>query len=205
MFSGAANFARDISGWSVDSTSSTTDMFLGATGFQAKYTCTSADDGPSNSCKLRRSSYCMSAAYGRKASSTFTGITCNGATSMMSSLNPTECFQTCSECDNCKSFNYEISTGECTWASSVGWSSGTSDSNFEWYRPCIGISDSNFATHVAGCLAEAPVDGLCKKYGGQDFAGYGTNYIGMMPYWDCLLYTSPSPRDLSTSRMPSSA
>ena len=25
------------------------------------------------------------------------------------------------------------------------------------------------------------------------------------PYKDCLLYTSPSPRDLSTSRMPSSA
>ena len=24
-------------------------------------------------------------------------------------------------------------------------------------------------------------------------------------YWFCLLYTSPSPRDLSTSRMPSSA
>ena len=24
-------------------------------------------------------------------------------------------------------------------------------------------------------------------------------------FWDCLLYTSPSPRDLSTSRMPSSA
>ena len=24
-------------------------------------------------------------------------------------------------------------------------------------------------------------------------------------YWDCLLYTSPSPRDLSTARMPSSA
>ena len=26
-----------------------------------------------------------------------------------------------------------------------------------------------------------------------------------MPYLSCLLYTSPSPRDLSTSRMPSSA
>jgi len=25
------------------------------------------------------------------------------------------------------------------------------------------------------------------------------------PLWTCLLYTSPSPRDLSTSRMPSSA
>ena len=27
----------------------------------------------------------------------------------------------------------------------------------------------------------------------------------IMPDRDCLLYTSPSPRDLSTSRMPSSA
>ena len=27
----------------------------------------------------------------------------------------------------------------------------------------------------------------------------------MVPTEDCLLYTSPSPRDLSTSRMPSSA
>ena len=26
-----------------------------------------------------------------------------------------------------------------------------------------------------------------------------------VPYYRCLLYTSPSPRDLSTSRMPSSA
>ena len=32
-----------------------------------------------------------------------------------------------------------------------------------------------------------------------DFGGYSELYIG------CLLYTSPSPRDLSTSRMPSSA
>ena len=27
----------------------------------------------------------------------------------------------------------------------------------------------------------------------------------LIEYFDCLLYTSPSPRDLSTSRMPSSA
>ena len=43
-----------------------------------------------------------------------------------------------------------------------------------------------------------------------------TNYYGLLCYWilsyeekfvsyACLLYTSPSPRDLSTSRMPSSA
>ena len=29
--------------------------------------------------------------------------------------------------------------------------------------------------------------------------------IGSRKFIDCLLYTSPSPRDLSTSRMPSSA
>ena len=30
-------------------------------------------------------------------------------------------------------------------------------------------------------------------------------YSAKQPIRDCLLYTSPSPRDLSTSRMPSSA
>jgi len=30
----------------------------------------------------------------------------------------------------------------------------------------------------------------------------GSSYL---PYWDCLLYTSPSPRDRTRSRMPSSA
>ena len=36
-----------------------------------------------------------------------------------------------------------------------------------------------------------------------DYANVPVNYPGLI--WDCLLYTSPSPRDLSTSRMPSSA
>ena len=38
-------------------------------------------------------------------------------------------------------------------------------------------------------------------------AGFGMNedYSNCEQTWDCLLYTSPSPRDLSTSRMPSSA
>ena len=31
------------------------------------------------------------------------------------------------------------------------------------------------------------------------------NEVRQGKYFDCLLYTSPSPRDLSTSRMPSSA
>ena len=37
---------------------------------------------------------------------------------------------------------------------------------------------------------------------------FGIRFVGWYNVahgWDCLLYTSPSPRDLSTSRMPSSA
>ena len=37
------------------------------------------------------------------------------------------------------------------------------------------------------------------------FVDYGEDRHGFLPFKDCLLYTSPSPRDLSTSRMPSSA
>ena len=36
-------------------------------------------------------------------------------------------------------------------------------------------------------------------------SGYALTIHGKDLYKDCLLYTSPSPRDLSTSRMPSSA
>ena len=49
-----------------------------------------------------------------------------------------------------------------------------------------------------------------KDYGGftKDFSTqmlFGANEVELGKQWACLLYTSPSPRDLSTSRMPSSA
>ena len=46
---------------------------------------------------------------------------------------------------------------------------------------------------------------VCDNYPAppQDVIGYAAELLGLpIP---CLLYTSPSPRDLSTSRMPSSA
>ena len=43
-------------------------------------------------------------------------------------------------------------------------------------------------------------------WGSQHIGIYDqSEYDGVFALWYCLLYTSPSPRDLSTSRMPSSA
>ena len=41
-------------------------------------------------------------------------------------------------------------------------------------------------------------------YGREELAEAASKQMRELPYY-CLLYTSPSPRDLSTSRMPSSA
>ena len=52
------------------------------------------------------------------------------------------------------------------------------------------------ARYIVSCLKEAGIRPLDKNGYYQPFEAYAK---------DCLLYTSPSPRDLSTSRMPSSA
>jgi len=47
---------------------------------------------------------------------------------------------------------------------------------------------------------------LSLKAGGAGLNLASSSYVLLLdPWWNCLLYTSPSPRDLSTSRMPSSA
>ena len=53
-----------------------------------------------------------------------------------------------------------------------------------------------------------PYKPIQRGYGGakfSDLAIYAERIIQPHQYKACLLYTSPSPRDLSTSRMPSSA
>ena len=57
-----------------------------------------------------------------------------------------------------------------------------------------GVVGSTLATELA-------IDLKCAGYDGIIFTGEA----GKPVYLFCLLYTSPSPRDLSTSRMPSSA
>ena len=61
----------------------------------------------------------------------------------------------------------------------------------------------------AGQMANMPVDGFAGATAGdmaamppQAMGGMNADMMGNMP---CLLYTSPSPRDMRRSRMPSSA
>ena len=52
MFDSASAFNHDISSWTgTAATSAQTNMFSGATAFQAKFTCTDAVTGPANSCE----------------------------------------------------------------------------------------------------------------------------------------------------------
>jgi len=52
MFESASAFNHDISSWTGSAaTSAQTDMFSGATAFQAKFACTNADNGPASSCE----------------------------------------------------------------------------------------------------------------------------------------------------------
>ena len=51
MFQYASAFNQDISSWTgTAATTAQTDMFLGATAFQDKFTCTNAITGPASSC-----------------------------------------------------------------------------------------------------------------------------------------------------------
>ena len=53
---------------------------------------------------------------------------------------------------------------------------------------------------------EAGSSDCWKKYVGDNGIAFGIDEFGKSaPYKDCLLYTSPSPRDYAASRMPSSA
>ena len=54
MFYSASAFNHDISSWTGSAaTTAQTDMFSGATAFQAKFTCTNAVTGPASSCVLK--------------------------------------------------------------------------------------------------------------------------------------------------------
>ena len=64
--------------------------------------------------------------------------------------------------------------------------------NIDWGAiDCELVGDCENGKQAAEFVKEHPVDIVLTDI--------------LMPYMDCLLYTSPSPRDPKTSRMPSSA
>ncbi len=62
------------------------------------------------------------------------------------------------------------------------------------------VYDESDSVHASGTMSEIGSSGLYTAAWTPDAAGTWTVRLDC-----CLLYTSPSPRDLSTSRMPSSA
>ena len=70
---------------------------------------------------------------------------------------------------------------------------------------CIALLVSGTVSDVIGAEVKTPGD---TEYYAVIVGVADYQYVSDLPYTDddaCLLYTSPSPRDLSTSRMPSSA
>ena len=80
-------------------------------------------------------------------------------------------------------------------------------SDIDWNRMKEGLEelreDEGAADEVTWFEIDATTHGSVAVYSSQD--KYEQYKSKLEEYRNCLLYTSPSPRDLSTSRMPSSA
>ena len=68
---------------------------------------------------------------------------------------------------------------------------------------CSGAT--SYVLHAGGKLDKPLVSQNFFDYGKKGYGDWVTVYVRKGHVFLCLLYTSPSPRDLSTSRMPSSA
>ena len=69
-------------------------------------------------------------------------------------------------------------------------------------RPTVDLFE--YAYNTSRAIPAYNADGSCFFYDYSAGVMDGPNFTIPLIY-NCLLYTSPSPRDLSTSRMPSSA
>ena len=105
MFYSASAFNHDISSWTGSAaTTAQTDMFLDATAFQAKFTCTNAVTGPASSCDTIKSTWIA-------PSPPFPPLVCRPLTPI-----PSESWHDFVEA--CLSESGAEVTGECTtWAS----------------------------------------------------------------------------------------
>ena len=76
-------------------------------------------------------------------------------------------------------------------------------------KPMVPVANKPIMEHIVELLRKHGFDELIailyyQPEAIENYFGDGERF-GVRMYYVCLLYTSPSPRDLSTSRMPSSA
>ena len=114
----------------------------------------------------------------------------------------TLCVRTLSACRVCISHTHtRRSSGVARWVGWLGAWSPVFGGRFQLWRG----GESAVAWWQGGDTSLAPpgmILVLAKKAEG---GGTPPELSATPLFWHCLLYTSPSPRDLSTSRMPSSA
>ena len=185
MFNSASAFNHDISSWTgTAATSAQTNMFSGASAFQAKFTCTDAVTGPARSCVLKQSYW--SASYCPLGSWVYNNDYTTHETNPGSVGTPEACIELVrTECPTAKIANMG-SEGEC-WCQyhdgSVTEIVATDENN---WMACLltsspdPIPDASWHTFVYKCLEEAPKTGECTAWAS------GNNY-GTMPNWDTSL------------------
>ena len=100
------------------------------------------------------------------------------------------CAKLCTECGNCAGFDRNVKTKRCRFTNGKTGGDGAHVqwSGFQFWRKlskvkATAITDENIHLHVRECLAEAPKDGMCYRY------GFSSN-TGPMPSWDVKRVTT---------------
>ncbi|CAL6389478.1 unnamed protein product [Bathycoccus prasinos] len=188
MFHYASAFNQDISSWTgTAATTAQSEMFLDASAFQARFTCTDAVTGPARSCVLKQSYW--SASYCPLGSWVYNNDYTTHETNPGSVGTPEACIELVrTECPTAKIANMG-SEGDC-WCQyhdgSVTEIVATNENN---WMACLltsspdPIPDASWHTFVDKCLNEAPVTGECTTWASE-------NNYGTMPNWDVSLVTN---------------
>ncbi|CAL6393591.1 unnamed protein product [Bathycoccus prasinos] len=188
MFHYASAFNQDISSWTgTAATTAQSEMFLDASAFQARFTCTDAVTGPARSCVLKQSYW--SASYCPLGSWVYNNDYTTHETNPGSVGTPEACIELVrTECPTAKIANMG-SEGDC-WCQyhdgSVTEIVATNENN---WMACLltsspdPIPDASWHTFVDKCLDEAPDTGECTTWASE-------NNYGTMPNWDVSLVTN---------------
>ena len=89
-------------------------------------------------------------------------VYCYNGANAQNTDDPSDCFDTCDSCSSCQSFVYHVSNKQCQFLNHRSYGSMQTDYSYKWYIPVDPVSSSDFAMHIAGCLEEDSVYGMCE-------------------------------------------